>query len=141
MAAGSYFLLRRKQMNWAGKLYFGSWFSYPLLLAGAFLLDRIFFFVVSAPVFALLPQTDMYQHGDYTLRSANTPLGPPRVALVTTFAGVLERHNGTSVDLEAAEFTALDSAVTMHILPSPHPDTTTVLILTQSRQFEARFVQ
>jgi len=110
-------------------------------MAGAFLLDRIFFFVVSVPVFALLPQTDMYRQGEYTFRSASTPLGPPRVALVTTYAGIFERHNGTSIDLEAAQFTALDSAVTLQILPSPHPDTTTVLVPTQSRQFEARFTQ
>ncbi len=110
-------------------------------MAGAFLLDRIFFLVISAPVFALLPQTDMYRQGEYTFRSANTPLGPPRVALVTTCAGIFERHNGTSVDLEAAQFTALDSAVTLHILLSPHPDTTTVLISTQSRQFKAQFAQ
>ena len=141
VAAGSYFLLRRKQMGWAGKLYFGSWFSYPLLMAGAFLLDRIFFFVVSAPVFTLLPQNDIYRHGVYTFRSANTPLGPPRVALITACAGLFERHNGTSVDLEAAQFTALDSAVPIQVLPSPHPDTTTVLISTQSRQLEARFAQ
>ncbi|AHJ97601.1 hypothetical protein Hsw_2006 [Hymenobacter swuensis DY53] len=141
VAAGSYFLLRRKQMGWAGKLYFGTCTYYPILLAGAFLFDRIFFLVVSAPVFALLPQTDMYRHSAYTFRSASTPLGPPRVALVTACAGLFERHNGTCVDLEAAQFTALDSAVAIQLLPSPHRDTTIVLISTQSRQFKTQFAQ
>ncbi|MBB4602135.1 hypothetical protein HNQ93_002296 [Hymenobacter luteus] len=141
LAAGSYFLLRRKQMNWASKLYFGSWFIYPGFLAATFLLDRILFVTASIPVFLLMPQTEPYHSSNYTIRSANSLIGPPQITLLTPLASVLERQQGTSVNVDGRQYGALDSTLTLRVVSSAQDDTTAVIVSTASRQFQIQFTR
>ncbi|MCC3157032.1 hypothetical protein LJ737_07270 [Hymenobacter sp. 15J16-1T3B] len=92
LAASIYFLLRR-QLGWAGKLYFGGWFVYPAALAGAYLLDRVFFALVSVPVFALLAQPVEYSDARCAIRRSGGLLSAIQRELITP-VGPLEQHQG-----------------------------------------------
>ncbi|UOQ70723.1 hypothetical protein [Hymenobacter cellulosilyticus] len=143
IAAGSYFLLCRSQMGWISKLYFGGWFFYPAAIIVAFILDRIFFFLVALPIMAFVPANELYSGPDCTLRDALSIMGPRRVALLTPVGMLLEKQRGLIRAEEApteGTHSILDKIVTAKPLPADQPaDTTDVLIGTGTGQYVVRF--
>ncbi|GAB2942616.1 hypothetical protein GCM10027048_04050 [Hymenobacter coalescens] len=133
LAAGSYFLLRRRQLGWAGKLYFGSWFLYPAALAGAYLLDRIFFALVSLPVLAFIPHTSYYTGPECSIRDATGGfLGARRITLLTPKGFVLEKHHGVIQPPDELGSYTPDSVTLARTVPSSSSDSVAVMLSTAS---------
>jgi hypothetical protein len=141
LAAAGYFLLRRRQLGWAGKFYFGGWFAYPAALAGAYLADRIFFVLVAAPVLVFLPNGVLYEGPECSLRSAaGGLLAPARVALLTPVGWLLEKQHGTIPD-EALRTDSIGAITAAQLLPAQHPDTTVVLLSGSKGQSRVQFTR
>ncbi|WP_400190808.1 hypothetical protein [Hymenobacter sp. B81] len=129
LAAGSYFALRRRQMGWAGKFYFGGWFAYPAALVGAYLLDRIFFVLVSIPIILFIPDQELYSGPQCAIRSGSGGfLAPPRLDLVTPFGPLLEKHRGF-VQRNEANLAAIKTISAAQVLTTPASDTTAVMLI------------
>jgi len=127
VAAGSYFLLRRKELKWPSKIYFGFWFSYPLVMAVAFLADRILFVIVSVPLVAFLPHNVYFKSQYCVIQDGARGLIAPRILeLLTPIGFVLERHEGVTQNFDFAP----DSIVTATVLPASKPGEAIVKIIT-----------
>lgn len=143
LAAAGYFALRRQQLGWPGKLYFGSWFVWPAALGVAYLLDGIFFALVSAPVFGMLPTPVIYYAPECTIRQASGGLlSAPKAELLTPLGLLLERHQGTAPrDCEPSDGEAecFQNVLSARVQPSPSPGSTIVLISTAQGQYQVLF--
>ncbi|MBX0289847.1 hypothetical protein K3G63_05320 [Hymenobacter sp. HSC-4F20] len=138
LAGGSYFALHRRQLNTIGKLYFGGWFLYPGLLTVAYLLDRIFFVLVSLPILVFLPNTEFYSGSACSLRAATKGfLAPPQVALVTPI-GPLEKHYGT-VSRDELGLNNLADITQATIIPGSSSDTISVKVISSKGKQKLSF--
>lgn len=128
LAAGALFLRQRTHLNWLQKLYFGGWFWYPAALVGAYLLDRIFFVLVSLPVVVFLPVQEYYAGPECAIRAeAGGLLAPPRVVLLTPVGPLLEKHHGATATFEPA-IEELGSIAAARLLPTPDRHVIPVLV-------------
>lgn len=118
LAAGAHFLLHRQRLGWVSKMYFGGWFAYPAALVGAYLLDRIFFVLVSVPIIGFLPTQEFYTGPTCAIRSdAGGLLAPPRVILLTPVGPLLEKHYGSTQNFEPT-IEELGRITTARLLPT-----------------------
>lgn len=138
VAAGTYFWLRRKQLSWLGKLYFGGWFGYPAVLALAYLADKILFALVALPLFVFFPATTYYSSPTVTLRAPVSGfLSARRVQLLTLVGFLFEKHVGlTADDLLPTED---DSIVTVNFQPNVQSDSVVTHVVTHHGQHLVKF--
>jgi hypothetical protein len=138
VAAGTYFWRCHRQLASRAKFYFGAWFCYPACLALAYLADKVFFVLVSAPLLAFLPSTTYYSSSTVLLRAPVSGfLSAKRVQLITPIGFVLEKHMGFTADnlLTAAE----DSITNVQLKSSWRPDSVEALITTRQGQHVVKF--
>jgi len=77
------FALNKKKLNLWAKVYFGTFFFYPLVVPFTFLIDRLFFFIVASPLIGILSIPEVYySDSKYDIRSMNGFMAPSRVVLI-----------------------------------------------------------
>jgi len=98
LTASMTFAIYRKTLSIWQKIYFGFFLFYPLFAAATFLMDRIFFVIVAAPLLVTLtvPETK-FSDAKYELREIVGAMAPVQLALVEKGL-VTEKHLGTSND-------------------------------------------
>lgn len=98
------FVLYRKQLSRAARIYWGVFFVYPFIAALLFIGEKIFFILVAMPLIItlVLPET-IYNGPDYDVREVLTVMGPKQFVLIEK--GILtEAEAGFCSDPERAGY-------------------------------------
>ena len=140
LSGAAYALCLPSQTRWFTWFYFKVWLAYPAILAGAFLLDAIFFVLVSIPVQALVPQPQSHSTSVGALRGVGGLLAPPQLSLVTPWGLLFELHRG-STQVEPIILTNLNQFDSLRILPYSPPDTIVVWLSRKGHQDTLRFIK